>query len=105
VAATVLVVAVGGGLAVGATAEGKATKTISVKDDFFSPKSGTAKKGSTLSFQWAGKDPHHVVVSGKAHGSSPTQSSGTLNVKLKKKGTVKFHCTIHANMKGSITVN
>jgi plastocyanin len=96
------VVVIAAGLAVTALA---ATKTVGVKDNFFTPKSLTVSKGTTVKWVWRGKAPHNVtVISGPAKFRSSTQTKGTYSKKLSKAGTYKLHCTIHAGMDETIKV-
>lgn len=74
-----------------------ATKTVSVKDDVFAPKTLTVSKGTTVKWVWHGKQPHNVTVtSGPVKFHSKTQTSGSFSKKLTKPGTYKLVCTIHA---------
>lgn len=82
-----------------------ADNSISLKDNLFSPKSTTVKKGSTVTFRWAGKAPHNVtVVKGPAKFSSPTKTSGTYRRKVTKAGTYRIVCTIHPGMNLTLRV-
>ena len=101
---------IAGALAVGACAAAAvpalaATKTVAVKDDFFSPKSMSVNKGTTIKWAFRGKSPHNVtVISGPVKFRSGNKSSGTFSKKLGKKGTYKIVCTIHPGMNQTITV-
>ncbi|MDX6707770.1 MAG: hypothetical protein QOD83_2179 [Solirubrobacteraceae bacterium] len=76
-----------------------ATKTVTIGDNFFKPKSVSVKKGSTVKWVWKGKSPHNVtVISGPVKFKSPTQKTGTFSKKLSKKGTYKIICTIHGSV-------
>ena len=83
-----------------------ATKTVSVKDNFFSPKSLTVKKGTKVKWSWKGSAPHNVTVtSGPVKFHSSTQTSGSFSKTFSKKGTYKIVCTIHApGMKMTVKV-
>ena len=73
-----------------------ATKTVTIGDDFFKPKSVCVKKGATVKWVWKGKSMHNVTVtSGPVKFTSKTQKKGTFSKKLTKKGTYKIICTIH----------
>jgi plastocyanin len=83
-----------------------ATGNVSVKDNFFSPKAKTIKKGSTIKWTWRGNVPHNVV---KAKGpgkrfSSKVQAKGTYKHKFTRKGKYTIVCTIHSGMKMTVTV-
>ena len=82
--------AVAGALAIPAFG---ATKSITVGDDFFKPKTLTVKKGTTLVFRWKGKNPHNVTGAGLKSG---TKTTGTYKAKARKSG--KIVCTIHPGM-------
>lgn len=75
--------------------------SISVKDNFFSPKSKSVKKGSTVKWSWAGRAPHNVTFR-STH--SKTQTKGSFSLKFKNKGTFGYRCTIHPGMVGTIKV-
>jgi plastocyanin len=82
-----------------------ATKTVSVKDNFFSPKSLTVSKGTTVKWVWKGKAPHNVMSTGAGKFQSKTQTKGSFSKKLTKAGTYKIVCSIHApGMKMTIKV-
>ena len=101
VATTATALFVSAVLAVSALA---ATKTISIGDDFFSPKSVSVSKGTTVKWVWRGKSSHNVTVkSGPVKFASKTQSKGSFSKKLAKAGTYKLYCTIHGT-KQSLTI-
>lgn len=76
-----------------------ATRTITVDDDVFKPKSATVSKGTTVRFRWVGDSPHNVVrTSGPSFQQIGTRRSGTVSRKLKKAGTYKLVCSIHPGM-------
>jgi plastocyanin len=74
-----------------------ATKSVTVKDNSFSPTSLTIKKGTKVKWTWKGRAPHNVTVtSGPVKFHSATQTSGSFSKKFSKKGTYTIVCTIHA---------
>jgi plastocyanin len=76
-----------------------ATKTVTVGDIFFKPKTVTVSKGSTVKWVWKGQKQHNVTVqSGPVKFASPTQKTGSFSKKLKKKGTYKIICTVHGSV-------
>ncbi len=82
-----------------------ATKSVSLKDDKFAPKSVTVKKGTTVKFVWKGKHPHNVVVAkGPKKFRSKTQTKGSFKAKVSKKGTYKIICEIHPGMNLKVKV-
>ncbi len=87
------------GLAVGAAlaipAFG-ATKTVSVRDDFFSPKSTSVRKDTTVRWVWRDDNPHNVTVTkGPVKFKSTTKRSGRYSKKVTRRGTYTIVCTIH----------
>ena len=95
-----LVVPVVVAAAVGAAAmPAVADNSIGLKDDFFTPKSTSVKKNSTVTFRWLGRAPHNVtVVSGPVKFASSTKTRGTFKKKMTRKGTYRITCTIHPGM-------
>ncbi len=74
------------------------SKTISVRDDYFGPRSITVSKGPTLRFVWGGRRPHNVVGPGA---NIRIRVRGSASVKARS-GT--YVCTIHRGMKLSVRV-
>jgi plastocyanin len=70
-------------------------KQVSVKDDFFTPRPITIKKGTKVVWTWKGKRRHNVSEANGKFGSS-TKRKGTFSHTFKKKGTFLIFCTIHA---------
>ena len=92
----------------GKAAGGGATK-VEMKNIQFSPSSVTVKKGTTV--EWVNNDPvNHDVT--KQTGPGPNFSSGsgnmsngdTYKVTFNTAGTVKYQCTVHPGMTGTIVV-
>jgi len=82
-----------------------ATKTVQLKDNFFTPKTLTVNKGTTVKWVWTGKAPHNVTVrTGPVKFRSSTQVKGSFSKKLTKKGTYQLHCTIHPGMNMTLRV-
>jgi plastocyanin len=77
------------------------TKTILLKDDVFSPKSLTVRKGASLKLKWAGHHPHNLVGGGVR---TATKTHGSTTVKFKKKGSFTLVCQIHSGMKMKLKV-
>ena len=73
------------------------TKNVKIGDDFFKPKTIKVHKGTTVRWNWTGHDSHNVVVQkGPRHFQSALKTKGHFAKKLKKKGTYKIICSIHA---------
>jgi plastocyanin len=82
-----------------------ATKSIALRDIFFSPKSTTVSKGTTVKWVWRGKVAHNVTVrSGPVKFHSRTQTTGSFSKRLTKAGTYRIVCTIHPGMNLTLKV-
>jgi plastocyanin len=95
----------------GSSAQSARTERISVKDDLFSPKSVSIRRGTKVVWSWKGDNPHNVrfrkAPSGvKRPRGSDTQSSGRFARKFRERGRYGYVCTIHEDigMKGSLKV-
>jgi plastocyanin len=86
------------------------TKSVEVDDNYFvkkgAPRTVTVHKGDKVEWEWEGRNPHNVTVTkGPVKFHSKTMTSGTYEKKLKKVGTYKIVCTIHApDMRMSLKV-
>jgi plastocyanin len=98
--ASALLAALLGTLLVAGTALSK-TKSVEVDDDYFvregAPRTVTVDKGDKVKWEWEGENPHNVTVKkGPVKFHSADKTSGTYAKKLRKVGTYKIVCTIHA---------
>jgi plastocyanin len=78
---------------------------VSMKNIQFVPKSVTAKVGQTV--KWTNDDSvdHNVTAtSGETFKSNTFGQGATFSQKLTKAGTIKYVCTIHPGMEGTIVV-
>ena len=78
-----------------------ATRNVKVGDDYFvrsgSPPTVTVVKGTTVKWNWAGSRQHNVVVvSGPVRFQSALKRSGSYKRKLRRTGTYRINCSIHA---------
>ena len=105
-AAAAAVVAIGAGVAVG-PAQAGSTKTVSVKNNAFSPTTVSIKKGGKVTWKWTqGGVPHNVTPASGAAGSATSSKKGfTFTKTFSKAGTFKYVCTIHSNMKMTVKVS
>jgi plastocyanin len=72
----------------------------------YDPASTTAKVGDTV--KWSIDDdssPHTVTADDGSFDSQQKSKGDTFTFKFAKAGTFAYHCTLHANMKGTITVS
>jgi plastocyanin len=95
----------------GDDARASATRSVSVRDDFFSPKRRTIASGDRVRWVWREDNPHNVRFRRVPNGASKrpgstTKSSGTFVRKFRRRGTYRYVCTIHedAGMTGSVKV-
>lgn len=75
---------------------------VSVRDDFFSPKTIKVRKGGSVTWTWRGDSGHDVV--GKGGLKSTIKSTGTYKKTFKKTGSYSYVCTIHEGMTGTVRV-
>jgi plastocyanin len=78
-----------------------ATKNVKIGDDYFvksgNPPTVSVKKGTTVKWNWRGSRQHNVVVqSGPRHFQSALKRSGSYSKKMKRTGTYRIVCSIHA---------
>ena len=93
--------ATAGAVALTAAPSLAANKTVRAKDDFFSAKSVTIKKGDTVTWRFVGDNPHNVVGKGFR---SKVKDSGRYRKKFRSRGTFKYRCTLHTGMRGKVIV-
>lgn len=84
----------------GPVAGASATRTILVKDNFFSPKSVSVARNTTLRFLWRGRLVHNVAVGRRILISNRTKGSGALRVSR----SVTLNCTLHRGMNLRVNV-
>jgi plastocyanin len=91
--------------AAAAPAAGAGTVAVSMKNIQFSPKSVTAKVGQTIKWTNGDSVDHNVTAtSGETFKSKNFAQGATYAYKLDKAGTIKYVCTIHPGMDGTIIV-
>jgi plastocyanin len=79
--------------------------TVQMKDIAFKPDTATVKVGQTVKWINADAVDHNVTATSGASFSSPTfGNGGSYAFKPAKPGTIKYVCTIHPNMTGTLTV-
>ena len=82
------------------------TNSVSINNFKFSPSSITVKKGTTVT--WTNNDSvgHTVTETDGKDGpkSSDLNQGQSFSFTYNTVGTFKYHCSIHTNMTGSVTV-
>jgi plastocyanin len=82
-----------------------ATRSVSIRDDYYSPRSVSVSKNTTVRWVWRGSGRHNVVVGrGPATFRSPLKRTGTYSHKFTRRGTYRIVCTVHEEMTMSVRV-
>ncbi len=95
----------------GAKPRASATRSVSVEDDFFSPKTRSVSRGDKVVWRWKGFNDHNVRFRSAPSGAkrprgSTTKTSGRFARTFSRRGTYRYVCTIHeaGGMKGRVVV-
>ncbi len=92
-------------LTISSVALASGSKTVQIKDNFFSTKKITIGKGARVTWQWHAFLRHNVAVrSGPAKFKSRTQVHGSFSHTFSKPGTYHLYCTLHPYMKMTVVV-
>ena len=99
-------------LALGPAAQGRhqATKTVSVGNNFFSPKRTSVSSGTTVRWRWRrGANTHNVKLSRGPRGTKGFKSKTrdapySYTRRLVRRGRYTLVCTLHSGMTQRITV-
>lgn len=84
-----------------------AAESVDIIDIDYEPRDVTVPKGTTITWTNTGQLPHTVT---KEDGPGPDFDSGTVNPddtfeqQFDTPGKIAYHCTIHSNQRGSVTV-
>jgi plastocyanin len=88
---------------------GSATSTVKATDSLtFTPQTVTVGVGQVLQWSNTGSVGHTVTFDDSANGclsDVSLQGGSTWQVKFAQAGTYAYHCTIHPQMTGTITVS
>ncbi|MEU8896927.1 cupredoxin family copper-binding protein [Nocardia sp. NPDC048505] len=90
-----------------APGEAKATTvTVDVDDMKFAPDALTVRVGDTVTWKFSDKVPHSVQGMGdKAMGiNSPIFTTGEWSYTFTQPGTYRYLCSLHPEMRGTVTV-
>jgi plastocyanin len=84
-----------------------ATRTVSVKDNYFAPKALTIRKGTKLTWTWNSYGVAHnvTVKSGPVRFHSHTLRFGSYSHTFLRKGTYRLYCTLHHGMTMTVVVH
>jgi plastocyanin len=77
-----------------------ASRSVKVADDYFVRKGSaptvTVKKGTKVTWRWAGREMHNVAVTkGPVKFRSSFKETGTYSKRVTRTGTYTIVCTIH----------
>jgi plastocyanin len=87
------------------TAGAAGTKTVTVKNIRYSPANLTISKGTTVRWVWRdGSIRHDVRFRSGGHKPSRLMTSGSYRLAFNKRGTFRYFCSVHGEMKGRIVV-
>ncbi|MFC9661440.1 plastocyanin/azurin family copper-binding protein [Nocardia sp. NPDC127606] len=80
--------------------------TVEVGNMKYAPADATIKVGETVTWKFSDKVPHNVQgIGDKAMGlNSPIFDKGEWSYTFTQAGTYRYMCTLHPDMRGSITV-
>jgi plastocyanin len=103
-AAVVVALALGalGSSAFGAGATASRARAVTIKGFVYHPGTIRVPKGSKLTFRNASGTAH--TATSRSFDTGVIRPGRSATVKLRRKGTIVFHCTIHPFMHGKIIV-
>ena len=85
-------------------ATGTGGVAASIKDFQFEPTAITAKAGDLITFTNSGAVAHNATLDSGGCATPNVQPGASDGLRITVAGTYPFHCTIHPDMKGTITV-
>lgn len=87
------------------TAMAQGAASVAIVDFAFDPGSVSVDVGGTVSWTNQGAAPHTVTADDGSFDSGQLAPGGSFSFTFNTPGTVSYHCTIHPNMVGSVTVS
>jgi plastocyanin len=81
-----------------------AAVVVHIKDDAFTPAALTVKAGTRVTFVNDDDDAHTATADDQSWDSEGLNLGQRWTRAFGKVGTVKYHCTVHPNMHGTIVV-
>jgi plastocyanin len=101
--AIVLFGAVGVASGAGPVATGSATSTVNIREFSFRPGTLTVARGTTVVF--ANRDSvRHTATRGGSFDTGKIKPGKARSVRFSSRGTFRYHCKIHPEMRGKIIV-
>jgi plastocyanin len=80
-----------------------ATRSVSVANDYFSPRAVTVHAGDKVKWVWKGGKRKHNVAS-STFGDSGVRRRGTFTVRFNRTGRYVYYCFLHDGMNGTVIV-
>jgi plastocyanin len=81
-----------------------APKAVSIGDNFFEPADAAIEPGDTVTWTNNGTMPHTVTAENGLFDSGVLDPGESYTVDFDGQGRVTYYCTIHPEMRGSLTV-
>jgi plastocyanin len=78
--------------------------SVNMGDNFFDPPQFAVEPGSTITWTNKGDEPHTVTADDGSFDSGMLNPGDSYTVAFDGQGTVTYHCAIHPEMRGSVTV-
>ena len=78
--------------------------SVNIGDNFFDPPQAAVEPGSTITWTNKGDEPHTVTADDGSFDSGRLNPGDSYTVAFDGQGTVTYHCEIHPEMRGSVTV-
>jgi plastocyanin len=93
-----------GSVATCTEATGTGAVAVSIKDFSFEPAAITAKVGDLVMFTNTGFEPHNATLDAGGCATKTLQGGEVDGLRFTVAGSYPFHCTVHTQMTGTITV-
>jgi plastocyanin len=88
-----------------ASAPAAGAAAVAIKDFAFNPQTIQAKVGESITWTNQDSTAHTVTLDDKSVDSGNVAPSATYSHAFTQAGTFTYHCAIHTNMTGTITVS
>jgi plastocyanin len=79
-------------------------RAVSIEDNFFEPADAAIEPGDTVTWTNNGAVPHTVTAENGLFDSGVLEPGESYTVDFDGQGTVAYYCTLHPEMRGSLTV-
>src|SRR3712207_1368977 len=87
------------------SAAAQETRTVYIRDFYFSPGSITVAPGTTVTWVNQGQAPHTATHTGGAFDSGTLQPGQSYSYTFNQPGNYSYYCQIHPNMTGAVVVS